>query len=578
MLYPQSNAYRQMTDLSGFWDFRADLDASADYSAGFDGGQPIAVPASWNDQFNDLRDYLGIAWYQTRFQVPWGWQQQRIFVRFGSVNYLADVWLNDTKLGQHEGGHLPFEFDVTEHVQPGDNLLVVRVDGELAVDRVPPGNIPTNTKNPLSGFMSNHPASAFDFFPFCGIQRPVLLYSVPQQAISDVTVTTTIDGSRGIVRVQVERPTGTSVQVALRGHGTAVEDKFDADETILRVEDAALWSPEAPNLYDLSLELLAGGAVVDRYDLPVGIRTITVEGDQLLLNGQPIKLTGFGRHEDFPVVGRGYLAPLIIKDYELMRWIGANSFRTTHYPYSEQMMDLADRLGFLVIDETPAVGLYFGDEGLDERTRLCHKFTREMIDRDKNHPSVIMWSLANEPSNNDPKAGPFFHKLYDLAKGLDPTRPVTMVNMLLTPGPEEPAFEFIDVLCMNRYYGWYSFGGRLDEGIQASEQELDATHAKFGKPIIVAEFGADTLPGWHSEPAEMFSEEYQVEFLSATIEMLNRKPYVVGQHVWNLCDFKTSQAVFRAGGMNFKGVFTRDRRPKMAAHRLRELWQGSDEA
>jgi beta-glucuronidase len=240
------------------------------------------------------------------------------------------------------------------------------------------------------------------------------------------------------------------------------------------------------------------------------------------------------------------------------------------------MMDLADRLGFMVIDEIPAVGLHFAELGLERRSALCHDYMRELIARDKNHPSVIMWSLANEPSNNDPKAGPFFRGLYDLTKQLDPTRPATVVNMLMTPGPEEPTFEFVDVLCMNRYYGWYVFSGRLEEGLAASEQELDATHAKFGKPIIVAEFGADTLPGWHSEPAEMFSEEYQVEFLTKTIAMFNTKPYIVGQHVWNLCDFKTSQGVIRTASMNFKGVFTRDRRPKMAAHALRELWHESD--
>jgi beta-glucuronidase len=145
----------------------------------------------------------------------------------------------------------------------------------------------------------------------------------------------------------------------------------------------------------------------------------------------------------------------------------------------------------------------------------------------------------------------------------------------MIPGPDEPTFEFVDVLCMNRYYGWYSQSGQIAAGVEALEAELDATHAKFGKPILVTEFGADTLPGWHAEPSEMFSEEYQAEFLTAYIELMNRKPYIAGQHVWNLCDFKTSQAVFRTAAMNFKGVFTRDRRPKLAAHRLRALWHGN---
>ena len=142
MLYPQSNPFRQSITLSGFWDFRFDPDdvgTDAGWGEGLTGGRPIAVPASWNDQFEDWRDYLGPAWYQTRFDLPWGWEAKRIILRFGSVNYLADVWLNGVPLGQHEGGHLPFEFDVTQHVQAEDNRLVVRVDGTLAPDRVPPG-------------------------------------------------------------------------------------------------------------------------------------------------------------------------------------------------------------------------------------------------------------------------------------------------------------------------------------------------------------------------------------------------------------------------------------------------------
>ena len=158
MLHPQSNPFRQCIDLSGFWDFRFDPDdqrQEAGWGGGFTDGRPIAVPASWNDQFEDWRDYLGPAWYQTRFDLPWNWEQRRIVLRFGSVNYLAKVWLNGVRLGQHEGGHLPFEFDVTPHVRPEGNLLVVRVDGELAPDRVPPGNIPSD---PLDTFSTvNYP-------------------------------------------------------------------------------------------------------------------------------------------------------------------------------------------------------------------------------------------------------------------------------------------------------------------------------------------------------------------------------------------------------------------------------------
>jgi beta-glucuronidase len=576
MLYPQTNTFRQVTDLSGFWHFCFD-DGKPGRENGFDDGRFIAVPASWNDIFEDGRDNLGPAWYQTHFHLPWGYAGKRIQLRFGSVNYLADVWLNGRYLGQHEGGHLPFTFDVTDSVTGGENLLVVRVDGRLAFDQVPPGNVTGDPQDFFGGHHHNFPPTQFDFFPFCGIQRPVLLTAVPHHSIEDITVTTDIAGSDGVVTVAVAASGSGDVSVDLVGFGEAVGETVKvSDETAvvtLTVPHAKLWSPDAPNLYDLTVTLKDDDQLVDSYTLPVGIRTIAVQGSQLLLNGEPIYLTGFGRHEDFPIHGRGLNNAVIIKDYALMKWIGANSFRTTHYPYSDEMMMLADKLGFLIIDEIPAVGLYFREDGLAKRLEQCRQQIRELIARDKNHASVIMWSIANEPHSDRPEAVPFFQNLTELTRTLDASRPVTLVSFLGVP---EASFAFLDVVCFNRYLGWYENSGRLEEASEQLAGELDALHEKFGKPIILTEFGTDTIPGSHAQPPEMFSEEYQAAFLTHYIDVLRSKPFVVGEHVWNLCDFKTSQAVTRMGGFNYKGVFTRDRRPKLAAHRLREIWQEPD--
>ena len=581
MLYPQSNSHRQMIELPGFWNFRFDSQDSGlenGWQNGFADGRPIAVPASWNDQFEDRRDYLGPAWYQTGFDLPWGWGEKRILLRFGSVNYFAEVWLNGQALGTHEGGHLPFEFDVTTLVKQSENQLTVRVDGRLAFDRVPPGNVVGDSADFFLSHEGNYPQAQFDFFPYCGIHRPVLLYATPQTFLRDVTVETQIVGANGRVHVRVESDGVSVARFHFNGHShqSTLEATFSKALTKVDIDvpTAAFWSPSKPNLYDLIVELIQNGEVIDSYSLKVGIRTISVNGDQLLLNGEPIYLTGFGRHEDFPVVGRGYLPALIVKDYALMQWMGANSFRTSHYPYSEQMLDLADELGFLVIDETPAVGLYFREDGLEKRNALCQQYMREMITRDKNHPSIILWSLANEPHSTAPHARPLFEQLYHEAKTLDSTRPVTLVSFI---GADEEAFEFCDLVCLNRYLGWYSQPGNLDEALSLLSTELDMLHEKFGKPILLAEFGADAIPGHHAQPPEMFSEEYQAELLVRYIELLHQKPYVIGEHIWNLCDFKTSQGVTRAGALNYKGIFTRDRRPKLAAHRVRALWSKSDE-
>jgi beta-glucuronidase len=582
MLYPQSNSHRQHVVLSDFWHFRFDPEdkgPDGGWQTGFAGGRPIAVPSSWNDQFEEGRDFLGPAWYQTEFDLPWGWKNKRIVIRFGSVNYLADVWLNGQFLGTHEGGHLPFEFEITPLVRAAGNRLVVRVDGRLAFDRVPPGNITGDAKDFFPSHAGNYPQAQFDFFPYCGIHRPVLLYTTSHQYLQDVTVQTEISGTDARIHVQADGNRSDSSVARFHISGFGHQATLDADlssgstEVDFGLHDVAAWSPEHPNLYDLFVELLEGGEVVDSYSLKVGVRTIRVTGNQLLLNDQPIYLKGFGRHEDFPVVGRGYLPALIIKDYSLMQWMGANSFRTTHYPYSEQMLDLADRLGFLVIDETPAVGLYFRKDGLERRSVLCQQYLQEMIARDKNHPSVIIWSLANEPHSTEPHARPFFEQLYRQAKALDPTRPVTLVSFL---GEAEQAFEFCDLMCLNRYWGWYVQGGDLDQALQSLFFELDTLHERFGKPILLTEFGADAIPGHHAQPPEMFSEEYQAEVLVRYIELLREKPYVRGEHIWNLCDFKTSQGITRAGALNYKGIFTRDRRPKLAAHRIRDLWRKDD--
>jgi beta-glucuronidase len=378
------------------------------------------------------------------------------------------------------------------------------------------------------------------------------------------------------VRVELTTTPGTTgvARFTFQGHGSEalveVPIKGDYAQAELAVPNAKPWGPGEPNLYTLKAEIVRSKMVTDRYSLKVGIRTITVEGDRLLINGKPVYLKGFGRHEDFPVAGRGYMAPLVIRDYSIMRWIGANSFRTSHYPYSEQMMTMADELGILVIDEIPAVGLFFSESGTERRLNLCRQYIRELIARDSNHPSVIMWSVANEPHSARPAAKEFFRTLYRTAKSLDNSRPVTLVNVT---GVWEEAFEFMDVLCLNRYYGWYEQCGRLDEGIAVLSADLDKFHAGFNKPIVVTEFGADALPGHHAEPPEMFSEEYQAEMITRYHNLFKTKPYIVGEQVWNLCDFKTSQAVRRPAAMNHKGVFTRDRRPKLAAHKLRELWR-----
>lgn len=585
MLYPIQNDLRNKLDISGVWDFKTDPDEVGEQNGWFNGlvdSRPIAVPGSWNEQYADLFNYLGLAWYLKRTYVPSSWRGQRIFLRVGSACYYGTVYVNGVKIGSHEGGHLPFAFEITEHVRwDAENVIAISVENHLQPTRVPAGNI----ASPLGSFAS-FPRTTFDFFPFAGIHRPVVLYSVPTTYIEDITVATAIDGNDGIVTVTARLNVAAAAHgsLTLSGGSKPLKAKLTFKDGVaahkLTVPGARLWSDSDPYLYDLNVR-----TDDDSYSLAVGIRTIAVHGAQILLNGKPVQMNGFGRHEDFIASGKGLNLPLMIKDYQLMHWTGANSYRTSHYPYSEEEMQLADREGFLIIDEIPAVSLQFeSEENAAARLRMCLQQIDELIERDKNHPSVVMWCVANEPlpsglnlatigsKNVDPsvlRGKNFLDTLLRRTRELDPTRLVTLVTVM--GGPQEWMQE-CDVICMNRYWGWYVLGGELDKALVSLEQELDGVWDMWHKPVIVTEFGADTVPGMHGQPSVMWTEEYQAEFIRGHLAVAAQKDYVAGMQVWNFADFAAVQSIMRVGGLNHKGVFTRTRTPKMAAHVLREFW------
>jgi len=288
------------------------------------------------------------------------------------------------------------------------------------------------------------------------------------------------------------------------------------------------------------------------------------------------------------VRGKGHDDVFLVHDFELIDWIGANSFRTSHYPYAAEVYDYADRQGIVIIDEVPAVGQNMGlgggifggpqletfsAETIGAKAQRAHaQVIRELVARDKNHPSVVLWSIANEPESHTDAAEEYFRPLFALAKGLDASRPVGFVNVMLSPYPDCKLAAMADVLMLNRYYGWYVDTADLAAAEDHWREELQGW-AKENKPIIITEYGADTISGLHSLTPEPWSEEYQEAYLRMNHRVFDSVDAVVGEHVWNFADFRTSAAIFRVDG-NKKGVFTQDRRPKAAAHLLRERWTG----
>jgi beta-glucuronidase len=589
MLTPRPSSSREYLRLDGLWRFRFDPFAEGAaarwWSGPLPGGREMPVPASYNDLVTDPaeRDYVGDVWYQREVWVPGSWAGRRIVLRCDAATHHGTMWAGDTQVAEHTGGYTPFEADVTALARLGEPLRVtLRVGNELTLDTIPPGVISTHP--------DGHRTQRYfhDFYNYAGLHRSVWLYSTPPSFIDGVVVRTDFDprSGRGLVDYQVEAVDdhgayGAALTSAvLRDADGAVVARATGPAGELPVPSARPWHPGDPYLYRLDL---AHGE--DEYALPVGIRTVRVAGDRLLLNGQPVRLRGFGMHEDGALHGKGHDDARMVRDFALLKWIGANSFRTSHYPYAEEVLDYADRQGLLVIGETPAVGLHLslghmGDHGattfapdrIGAAAAAAHRQAiGELITRDRNHPCVIAWSIANEPDTAEDAARPYFAPLVAATRELDPTRPVCFANVATAPPEADVVTDLFDLICVNRYFGWYADTGDLAAAERDLEDELRAW-ARHGKPIVVTEFGADALAGLHALPATLWSEDYQVALIAASLRVFRRVPEVIGEHVWNFADFATAQAVHRPGG-NHKGVFTRDRQPKAAAWLLRELWR-----
>lgn len=573
MLYPQSNCARTVIDLGGLWQFK--LKEGAEW-------KNIAVPASYNDQVPeaDFRNYAGLSWYRTRITVPAAFRDQRVALRFDAVTHSARILLDGREIGRHRGGYLPFEIDLTDLLPPGQT-------GELTVEvdnRINHSTLPIGTEGATAFFGSDNPGitaveagkklrqekgvnlPAFDFFNYAGINRPVRLCAMPRAYIRDVTFVPAMNGE---VRYAVDTV----------GEGTVHIDILDADgntvaqaegrEGVAVIPSPHLWEPWPGTPYLYTARISFGE---DQYLQTFGVREVRVEGNKFLINGKPFYFHGPCKHEDSPFRGRGMDQCVNVTDIQLYHWLNANCFRTSHYPYAEEMYALCDREGIVIVDETPAVGMW-ADENYGWGLNDYHaQVLRDMIDRDKNHPCVVVWSLGNEPSTDTypQKAYDYWYPLYELAHRLDPqNRPVTLVGCqniyekdLIVPA--------MDVVFINRYYGWYNLSGDLDTARYAFRMELDYWE-KINKPLVLSEYGADTIPGLHGAVGEMFTEEFQQAFYEMISQCLDERDFVTGEMPWNFADFDTCQGPMRAGG-NRKGLFTRDRRPKMAAHYLRHRW------
>ncbi|PSN44365.1 hypothetical protein C0J52_10938 [Blattella germanica] len=556
-LYPFASESRSIHSLDGIWNFRlADaLDPQIGHREGWYKKQlketgsviPMPVPSSYNDITEDkaIRDHAGVVWYDRIFYVTPEWNNEnlKVWLRFGSVNYAADVYVNGELVISHSGGHIPFEVEVTP---------ALNEDGvHIALNY------------------------SFDFFHYAGIHRPVFLYTTPATYIDDITVTTDVIDSTGFIAYQIStagnsQPGAVYVSI-LDKEENYIQQNVEGLEGQFQIPQANLWWPYLmdPNPgYLYTLEVVTENPK-DVYRLSVGIRKIEWTNTSVTINGKPIYIRGVGKHEDSVFRGRGLDYPLIARDYNLLKWIGANTFRTSHYPYSEEIMDYADREGIMVIDECPAINV--GQIGFNSELLNAHKVAMNRLYlRDKNRPSVIMWNIANEAITNTAEAAIHFSAVAEYVKSMDKTRPVSMVYYE-NPSTDTTA-EAIDIIGFNRYNGWYF--GRPETAEASVIAEAEGWNKRYNKPVIMTEYGADTLSGLHMSPDYVWSEEFQVMLISKhfkAFDILRKEGFFIGEMIWNFADFNTQQIFYRVAG-NKKGIFTRDRQPKAAAHHMRKRY------
>ena len=520
----------------------------------FDKSDVLNVPGDWNSQKKELFFYEGPVWYEKSFSYRKR-EHTRVFIYFGAANYFTRVYLNGQALGEHGGGFTPFNFEITDKIREGDNFVVVEVNNARRRDAVPSVNT--------------------DWWNYGGLTRDVELVEVPETFIQDYFVQLAkgssseisgwveLNGSTSAQQVAIEIPEAKIKQTVTTDAAGRAEFRFP-----VKLE---LWSPDHPRLYDV---VLSSGS--DKVHDAIGFRTIETRGTQILLNGKPIFLRGIALHEEAPVRGGRAFSQ---KDAEtLLGWareLGCNFVRLTHYPHSENMTRLADRMGIMVWSEIP---VYWDIDWENPATlQNAQNQLREVIARDHNRTSVVFWSLSNETPVK-PARTTFLRQLADSARQLDSTRLITSaLNHVDEAGPDvralnDPVGEYLDVLGLNEYLGWY--GGR--------PEDADRMQWKFAwdKPVIVSEFGAGAPYGRHGEADERWTEEYQANLYQHQIVMLKKIPSLAGMSPWVLMDFRSPRRLLPGiqDYYNRKGLISNMGQHKQAFYVLQKFYRGMESA
>lgn len=513
-----------------------------------DVAEQLKVPGDWNTQRENLFYYEGNMWYRKKITLN-PQAGKRYFLHFGAVNYEAVVYVNGTKLGQHEGGFTAFQFEVTSLLKAGENKILVNANNIRGENK-----IPTNIT---------------DWWNYGGITRSVNLVEVSETFISDYFIQlekgkiadikgwVKLEGSQKSQNVTIEIP-----EIGLKQ--TVKPDTSGFAALSFNVKKLQLWSPENPKLYLVKLTS-ATDTITDK----IGFRTIETRGTDILLNGKPIFLKGASIHEEAPFrTGRAYSEG---DARTLLTWakeLGSNYVRLAHYPHNETMTRMADEMGLLVWSEIPvywAVKFEKPDVYAKAETQLL-----ENISRDKNRASIIIWSMANETPETEDRLK-FLKKLIDKTKSVDDTR-LTAAALFSKASKglqtiEDPLGEYVDVMGCNEYIGWYTLPAELAPTIQWT--------SKYNKPLIMSEFGGESVAGLHGKADEIWTEEYQNRIYENQVKMFDNISFLRGTSAWVLMDFRSPLRLLprKQDFFNRKGLVSDTGIKKMAFYTLKKWYQ-----
>lgn len=557
----QEHFIRKVQSLDGMWRFSTDpenVGQKEGWFRGLPGTEDIYVPSVWNTRLGLLR-YEGVAWYEKRFY----WEGGSMQLCFGAVLTQADVWLDGEKLGDHYGGFCQFEFIVPQ-LDAGWHTLTVRADNNFDEYSIP--------------------QKKTDWYNYGGISRSVTAHYLEGISVlyNRLEYTLSEDMRSAQCRFVLElynasENTCTTQLRALLGEQCGYMDTVTlaaGEQKVLEtseftVQDVRLWDAGKPELYDIYI-------TTDTDDLAdrTGFRKIETIGKKIYLNGNQIELLGVNRHEEHPDFGMAFPAGLMQRDLDILEDMGCNTVRGSHYPNSRLFVDMMDDRGMTFWSEIPMWGdgfndRTFADPALEERGLQMH---REMVKYYYNHPSIVIWGMHNEIDTRGQLTAEVTERYYAYLKENGGNRLVVAATYHLF---DDVAMHVGDVICVNRYVGWYV--GPKEKWQEDMDQlrERLATLGLSDKPVIYSEFGGAGIHGHHTFDNLWYSEEYQAELLEHCLKLFHEDDMVAGMYIWQFCDTRTCRAVGldRARSYNNKGVLNEYRKPKVAYNTVKQLYR-----